>query len=280
MNLFVKNLSLASPLLIVLLLLPSPLVAAPAVSLSLGTDHITTGKPFSSTLTVSWKGDPDQYLVEPPHLTLPENIEEVGTASRSITRGDHFLLEYSFELRAGREGDYVIEPVAISFWAKGATTAETVKTESLHFTVTAFSLTRFLKYWQVTGIGIIFLSLFITIIVLFTKKKREKRNPGRVTPSLQETITRELQSCSSYKITGDWEKYLTMAIAIRNKLPTEQRGGKAMETLDRLAEKVHYGGLHPTTEEINHIQRHLEHAVRSAFPDNSDEDGESMPLRQ
>jgi hypothetical protein len=245
----------------------------------LDNQHITANKTFSSTLTVSWEGDADQYLVEPPQLTLPEDIDEIGTASRSITRGDHYLLEYRFDLRAEKKGDYVIKPVEISYWAKGNTEVETVKTEALRFRVTSFNLTNYGRYWPLGVFVIIFLSLSITLIVLSTKKKRQRSDHGVKTPSIKETITRELRECHSYKIRGDWENYLTTAIAIRDKLPTEDTGGKAMETLDSLAERVHYGGLHPTTEEINRIQRQLENALKSAFPSDTDKDMDSIEFR-
>lgn len=280
MNPFLKNLCNASLALIVLFLFPSQLRGAPTVSLFLDNKHITANKTFSSTLTVSWKGDADQYLIEPPQLTLPEDINEIRTASRSITRGDHYLLEYRFDLRAEKEGDYVIKPVEISYWEKGNNKVETVKTEALRLSVTSFNLIHYGRYWPLGVLAIIFLSLFITLIVLSTKKKRQRSNHGIETPSLKETITRELRECHSYKITGDWENYLKKAIAIREKLPTEDKGGKAMETLDSLAERVHYGGLHPTTEEINHIQRQLENALKSAFPNDTDKDMDTIALRQ
>ena len=279
-NLFAKNLCNPSLVLIGLLLFPSQLRGAPTLSLSLDNKHITAKKTFSSTLTVFWKGDADQYLIEPPHITLPEDISDMGTASRSITRGDQYLLEYRFDLRAEKEGDYVIEPVEISYWEKGSTTVEKVKTEPLRFSVTTFKLTNYGRYWPLGVLVIIFLSLFIILIVLSTKKKRQGSDHGLETPSIQQTITRELKECHTYKITGDWENYLKKAIAIRDKLPTEDKGGKAMETLDSLAERVHYGGLHPTTEETNLIQRQLEHALKNAFPKDTDKEMETIAFRK
>ena len=281
MRLFAKNLCSASLILIVLLLLPAHLRGAPTLSLSLGDDqHITPKKTFTATLTLSWKGDADQYLIEPPQLTLPQDISETGTASRSITREDHYVLEYHFYLRAEKEGNYVIEPVEISYWEKGNNTVQMVKTEALSFSVTTFTFTDFGNYWLIGLIAIILLSLFITLIVLSKKKKRQEREHGIEPPSLRETISQELRACHSYKITGDWENYLKKAIAIRDKLPTEDKGGKAMDTLDSLAERVHYGGLHPTTEEINHIQRQLEHALKNAFPQEKDKDMETIAFRE
>ena len=89
-----------------------------------------------------------------------------------------------------------------------------------------------------------------------------------------------MRECHSYKITGDWENYLKKAIAIRDKLPTGDKGGKAMQALDSIAERVHYGGLHPTTEEINHIQRQLEHAIKNAFPKEKDKEMETIAFRE
>lgn len=280
MRLFAKNLFNPSLVLTGLLLFPTYLRGAPTLSISLDDQHITAKKPFTATLILSWKGEADQYLIEPPQLTLPEDINETGTASRSITRADHYLLEYLFDLRAEKEGDYVIEPVEISYWEKGTNTAEIVTTEALRFSVTTFNLTNYGSYWLIGLLAIIFLSLFITLIVLSKKKKRQGYDQGIETPSLIETITQELRECHSYKITGDWENYLKKAIAIRDKLPTEDKGGKAMETLDSLAERVHYGGLHPTTEEINHIQRQLEHALKNAFPKEKDKEMETIAFRE
>jgi hypothetical protein len=279
-KLFAKNLCNASLILIVLLLFPAHLRGAPTLSLSLDDQHITAQKTFTATLTLSWKGEADQYLIEPPQLTLPEDINETGTASRSITREDHYLLEYRFDLRAEKEGDYVIEPVEISYWEKGNKTVQIVKTEALPFSVTTFTFTSYGNYWLIGLLAIIFLSLFTVLIVLSKKKKRHRSDHRIETPSLKEMITRELKECHSYKITGDWENYLKKAIAIRDKLPTEDKGGKAMETLDNLAERVHYGGLHPTTEEINHIQRQLEHALKNAFPKEKDKEMETIAFRE
>ena len=279
MHLFAKTLFNTS-LLMGLFLFPSHLRGAPSLSLSLDDQHITAKKTFSATLTVSWKGDADQYLLEPPQVILPEEMNEIGTASRSITREDHYLLEYRFDLRAEKEGDYVIRPVEISYWEKGNNTVQMAKTEALPINVTAFTLTTYGRYGLIGLLATIFLSLFITLIVLSKKKKRQGSDHGTDTPSLKETITRELRECHSYKITGDWENYLKKAIAIRDKLPTEDKGGKAMETLDSLAERVHYGGLHPTTEEINQIQRQLEHALKNAFPKEKDKELETIALRE
>ena len=68
-------------------------------------------------------------------------------------------------------------------------------------------------------------------------------------------------------------------ISIRDKLPLQDEGGNSIDHLDSLAEKVIYGGLRPTTEEINLIQRQLEKALKHAFPDDKDKELEGIKFR-
>ena len=67
-----------------------------------------------------------------------------------------------------------------------------------------------------------------------------------------------------------------LAIAIRNQLPTEVKG---LAVLDKLAERIHYGGFCPNTEEINLIHRQLEQAVKSVSTEDSDKKLDGIALR-
>ena len=92
-------------------------------------------------------------------------------------------------------------------------------------------------------------------------------------------IAGELEQCNAYKIKGDWGNYLKKILSIHNKLPTQDKTGTIMKDLDTLVEKVIYGGLHPTPEEINLIQRQIEKAFKSAFPKDGDKDLDGIKLR-
>ena len=59
----------------------------------------------------------------------------------------------------------------------------------------------------------------------------------------------------------------------------QDKTGTIMENLDALAEKVIYGGLRPTTEEINLIQRQIEKAFKSAYPKDGKKDLNGIKLR-
>jgi hypothetical protein len=267
MNLFFKVVPIASMLLLSAFLNPGKLNGAPRVSLALDKNTISPQKTFSCELAVSWEGDPDQYLVDRPHLKFPEGITAVGSSSSSTTTGNSYTLRYRYDLQAEKKGTYVLQPVAISYWAKGNNTEEKVSTDELTIEVTSFNLLQFGRNWLVpVGFTIILISLFGTLIVVKSKKRRRSRHQKKP-PSLKSLIERDLSYCSACKIKGDWESYIQKALAIRNQLPIDVKG---LETLDRLAENIRYGGFRPTTEEIDLIHRQLEQAVKSAFTTNQD----------
>ena len=277
MNSFFKIASITSALLVVHFLLPCQLIGAPHVSLSLDKKNVSAQKPFSCELAISWEGDADQYLVDRPRLTPPEGIVEVGSSSSSITRGDQYLLQYHYDLQAEKEGSYVLEPIAISFWAKGNNEEEKISTEKLTITVTSFSLEQYGGNWLIpVALAIIVVSLFSALIVLTSKKRRRKRDQAQVTTSLKNPLDSDLTHCNDFKIKGDWKNYIQTALAIRNQLPTEVKG---LEVLDKLAEKIHYGGFRPNTEEINLIHRQLEQAVKSVSTKDPDRELEGIALR-
>jgi len=279
MSPFLKNLYTSLIVLTFLFSLPYQLRATPVVSLSLNKDTIVAHKIFLLELTVSWKGDADQYLVAPPQVTLPEGIEERGSSFSSTSKGEHYLLNYKYNLCAQKEGEYILTPIEISYWEKGNNKEEKMKTETIHFQVTSFSTAFLGGYWLLGFITTIFLGLFTILIVLYKKQKRSSVDQGADSTVTRETMVSELGQSNAYKIKGDWENYLKKVISIRDKLPTQDKAGKIMGELDTLAERVTYGGFHPTAEEIDLIQRQLEKAFKSAFPNDKDQDLDDIELR-
>lgn len=276
---FLKILYSYSITLTFLASLPCQLRAAPTVSLSLDKDTILVNKIFSLELAISWENDVDQYLIAPPHITLPQGVEEKGSSFSSASKGARYLLCYKYDLCAQREGEYVIKPFEISYWEKGNNKEEKIKTDALHFKITSFSIFNLDRYWLVGALTITFLGLFSSLIVLYKKKKRRSDDQESDNTVMREIIVRELDQCNAYKLQGDWKNYIEKVIAIRNKLPTQDENKKVREYLDTLAERVAYGGLRPTTEEINLIQRQLERSFKSAFPSDKDEDLDEIEFR-
>jgi len=167
--------SIPALILIALVSIPTPSNAAPAFSLSTEEKIILVGKPFSITLTISWEGDADEYLVETPRLKLPEGITQSSSAySTSVADATHSLC-YRYTLSAAATGDYALDPVEISYWEKTAGDARTARTEALRLTVSSRSEAALQQYRIPVVVLLIFISLFATLFVLSTKKKKVDR---------------------------------------------------------------------------------------------------------
>jgi len=272
MSYFHKALYISSAALMYLFLLPCPLRCAPAVSLSLDKEIIPLNKTFVCKLVVSWEGDADLYLVAPPHLTLPEGIEEESSTFSSISKGEFYSLTYSYTLHAKKKGGYLLPPIEISYWEKGINKEEKIKTDELHFKASSLGITIPGKYLLAGTLAIILAGLFVTLIVLNKKKKRARGEVRLETAITKEMMLRELEQSNAYRIKGDWENYLQKVISIRNKLPAQDKGEHSLGNLDTLAERITYGGFRPTPEEIHLIQRQLEKALKRAFPDDKDKE--------
>lgn len=279
MKLFLKTLYITSIIFTLLFSYLYKLKAAPAVSFSFDRGNILVNKIFSLELTASWEGDSDRYLIAPPQISFPEGIEEKSSSFSTTSKEGHYSLYYKYQLLAQKEGEYALKPIEISYWEKGNNKEEKVKTNALHFKVTSFSSANLTRFWLPGILIAVFLGLFIALAVLYKKKKRLRDGQKSDAPITRELIAGELEQCNAYKIKGDWGNYFKKILSIRNKLPNQDKIGTLMEDLDTLVEKVTYGGLHPTSEEINLIQRQIEKAFKSAFPKDGDKDLDGIKLR-
>lgn len=152
--------------------IPTPSHAAPALSLSTEEKIIRVGNPFSITLTISWEGDAEEYLVETPRLKLPEGITQTSSAYSTSAKDATHSLRYRYTLSAAATGDYALDPVEISYWEKNAGDARTARTDALRFTVSSRSEAALQRYRIPGVVLLIFISLFATLFVFSTKKKK------------------------------------------------------------------------------------------------------------
>jgi len=153
-----------------------PLNASPSVSLSLNEKIIIVREPFSMELSISWEGDPEQYLVETPHLKLPQNMTQSSSSYSTSAQENRYCLRYRYTLCAATAGSYVLDPVEINYWEKDAGDARIARTDALAFIVSSWSEAVVKRYWIPGVVVLIFISLFSMLFVLSTKKKRGGRS--------------------------------------------------------------------------------------------------------
>ena len=157
---------------VVLSLCPGQLRGAPNLSLTLEQKSIIAERPFFAELAISWEGDPEQYLVENPSLTLPQGITLTSSSSSTSAKGDAHLLRYRYILYPTAPGSYVLDPVEISYWEKNASGVQTVRTDTLTMKVSSLTEVAITRYRIPALLMLIFISLFMAAFVLSKRKKK------------------------------------------------------------------------------------------------------------
>ena len=78
-----------SSLLLLLLIPTAQAHAAPQVEATLAAPTVSTGAPFTLSITVSWQGDADQYVIVPPEPELPDGVEKLSSSFVIFSKRRH-----------------------------------------------------------------------------------------------------------------------------------------------------------------------------------------------
>ncbi len=250
----------------------APVHAAPQVEATLAAETVSAGAPFSLSLIISWQGDADQYIIAPPQPDLPEGIEQISSSFASSAREDVQRMQYSFVLRAVKDGEYAIKPVAVKYWARGETQESTVTSQEISFKAVKFAGLKNNRNLLITG-GVACIIAGACTGFFFIRRMRARRKAAAPAgASSAEKILQLLHTCRTCKIKGDYAGVYEAAIALSSLLP-EQAGGTS-EKLPAILEKIRFGGLQPPAEEIDRLLRQLEKSAEKTISAGADKNPE------
>jgi hypothetical protein len=255
-------------LLLPLLCLTAPAHAEPQVEAKLTAETVSTGAPFSLSLIISWQGDADQYIIAPPQPELPEAVEQVSSSFSSSASEDVQRMHYEFVLRAVKDGEYAIKPVAVKYWARGETQESSLVSQEISFKAVRYA---FLKNNQ----GLFIFGTVACIIAgmcaggfFIRRKKTGKKTAAPAFASPDQIISQLLQTCRTSKIRGEYAGFYEAAIALGRLLP--EQDSALSEKLAAMLEKIRFGGLRPPAEDIERLLRQLEKSAEKILSAGAD----------
>jgi hypothetical protein len=243
-------------LLLPLLCLAAPAHAEPQVEATLAAETVSTGAPFTLSLSISWQGEADQYIIAPPQPELPEAVEQISSSFSSSASEDVQRMHYSFVLRAVKDGEYAIKPVAVKYWAKGETQESTIFSQEISFKAVAFAALKKNQGFLIIGAVACMLAGVGAGFYLIRRKKLRKKTAANAEASPVQIISQLLQTCRTSKIQGDYAGFYEAAIELGRLLP--EQDSALSEKLASMLEKIRFGGLRPPAEEIERLLRQLE----------------------
>jgi len=246
-----------SSLLLLLFIPTAQTHAAPQVEATLAASTVSTGTPFSLSITVTWPGDADQYVIMPPEPGLPDGIEKLSSSFVSSASADMHTMHYTFLLRALKNGDYTIQPATVKYWARGEEKESTAASGEITFKAVRFALVENNK----NLIAIICLVALASacagmVFVVLRRKKARRQKAPRGEASARGQAADSLQHCRQCKLQGDYAGFCQAALDCARMVAPQDTA--LAESLAAMLEKVQFGGCRPPAEELERILRQLE----------------------
>ena len=245
----------STSVLAALLLRAAPAFAEPQVETSLSDETAAPGAPVTLSVDISWKGDPEQYIIAPPQPELPDGIEQISSSFSSSARENEQRMQYRFVLRAAGEGAYTLKPVAVKYWARGQSQESTATGPEISFKAVRFSVLRNTGAALTAGAAGLAIAAVCAGLLIIRKKRRQITTAARA-PSPSERIAQLLQTCRTSKLSGDYSLFYESAISLCELMPGQE--GVRQDTLPAALEQVRFGGLRPPAEDVERLLRQLE----------------------
>jgi hypothetical protein len=247
-----------SSLLLLLFIPTAQAHAAPQVEATLAASTVSTGAPFTLSITVSWKGNADQYVIVPPEPELPDGVEKLSSSFVSSASADTQTMHYSFLLRALKNGSYTIKPSEVNYWARGEEKESTAAGGEITFTAVRFALVENNTPLLVSICGVLLASAGAGMVFFVLGRKRALRQKtaagGEASPDRQAAGL--LQICRQSKLRGDYAGFCTAALDLARRVAPPDTA--LTESLAAMLEKVQFGGVRPPAEDIERLLRQLE----------------------
>ncbi len=107
-----------------LLLFSTVVSAQPRLTALLPSDTVPAGEPFTLRLEVRWAGRPEQYLLYPPKLELPEGVSAGALRQSFVTRADETISTYDYTLTADHPGTIPLGTITLDYREVGPGAAQ------------------------------------------------------------------------------------------------------------------------------------------------------------
>lgn len=235
-----------------------PAGATPQVDtvLSTGASVVGCREPITLTISVSWQGDPEACVVEPPEIIVPEGLTVAGSATATETTHAGQKIDFRFTLQAEAPGIYTIQPVPLRYWPRGAAQARSLVTEAVSFqaaTVPLLYSPALLPAAILAGAGVLIAA------AVFIFRRRRTRAHTRAATAPAPPAAEELQACRRCLLEGDAAGFCARARRMLEHCPGDHSALQAR--LERQEELLRFGGRPPDRPELERAWRELARAT-------------------
>ncbi len=246
---------------------------------------VEVDEPFSVEVRVRWAGHFEDYLLHPPRILLPEQIEQADITASTRSADGRNMVVYRVDLEARQPGSYALNPIELIYTPRTESEAISSRVEGPTVVVTEATLWGAQPMtWLAAGGG---LMAFMAAGWALGRRARSRRSAAAAGESNDYLELRgRLDAARRSRLEGDLRRAgLDLALLERDliELAPSSDGGLDVEVaraeIDRLIEGARYGGYTPTREELDAIERRVARRVSEMEEDPRQAAREALRLR-
>jgi peroxiredoxin len=226
-------------------------LAPPVLSLEGVPKQMTRGDSLNLAVAVTWKGNPKDYIIKVPKLTLPDGIRQGEVSSSSTSENESTTLRYHFPLKFEKEGSLKVGPVELAYSPRAGGKELFSRNEGVTVDVQKTDLARIL-------LPLIFLLILLSAGTFwFLRRKKPKALSEKTGRSWSEPY----EEIRQLKMNGKRNEY--MIALLKLDLALEEEAGTKNRAAQSLLEKLQFGGAALSETEVMNIEKRVELAVRN-----------------
>ena len=253
--------------LILLFILSGSSAAQPQAVIDLGSQAVPLNRRVRLTLEIKWTGEADAYDVAQPDLSELTEFEVVDHGLFAERKGDTNVLRHTFILQPLIQGEFDAGRIRLKYSEKDKDAARLIP---LPWTpIKTLPPESFLspggKVFVVVGA---FMIMAMGAAVAFSRRKTRGRAGNSAAAKKQEEkekFSDRLGRAASLKIEGEFGAYMEELCAMAESDRLKPFIAK-LDELGEFSEKVRFGGLIPSPDQLSWAERKVNHAIRMAFP--------------
>jgi hypothetical protein len=236
--------------------------SAPSLSVEKPSQAVHVGSSFEVICSVTWAGEPDEYLVLPAELnTLDWATMRVTSLQTEIAEGAPFIKQ-TIKITPNRVGTFSVPNIRIPYLL-GATLPAGAEPNTLALVVESFEVTVLEENSNsslVLAVIVCSLGALLLLGIFFARRNRGEQLAEGLSPL--EVVQHDLHAAKRHRLDGNYYAfYQDLARVVTRMNDGTAIEAQLLETMQRRAQEVGFQGVKLTEDEIDGDQRDIERAV-------------------
>ena len=251
--------------LILLLILSGSSAAQPQAVIDLSPQAVPLNRQLRLTLEITWTGEADAYDIAQPDVSALTEFEVVERSLFAERRDDTNVLRHAFVLQPLAPGEYDAGRIRVEYSEKDKDVARLIP---LPWTPIKALPPEHLPLGGKVAVAVGALAVVALGAALALSRRKARGQAGNSAASQErekEKFLARLGKAASLRIEGEFGAYMEDLCEMAESDRLRPFVVK-LDELGEFSEKVRFGGLIPSPDQLSWAERKVGHAIRIAFP--------------